>query len=111
MKKYVCFLAVMLLFTACSRDDNPAWDVTDDDVTGSWICQYAEEGYTWLDDPYDYMVQYYRFHDDGTGFYEIYYFKDKEMILMDYGRDWDEDFVYSAKDGQVKLTYELDEVS
>ena len=101
----------MLLFTACSRDDNPAWEVTDDNVTGSWISLYAEEGYTWLDDPYDYVVQYYRFHDDGMGFYEIYYFKDNKVIMMDYGRDWYEDFIYSAKGGQVKVTYEYDEVS
>ena len=110
MKKLFLMLTVALLtFTACSNEDNPA--ETDDNVTGSWICQYAEEGYTWLDDPYDYVVQYYRFHDDGMGFYEIYYFKDNELILLDYGRDWYEDFIYLAKGGQVKVTYEYDEVS
>ena len=111
MKKLFLLLSVALLaLTACSNDDNPAEEVTDN-VTGSWICQYAEEGYTWLDDPYDYVVQYYRFHDDGMGFYEIYYFKDNELILLDYGRDWYEDFIYSAKGGQVQVTYEFDEVS
>jgi hypothetical protein len=112
MKKLFLLLSVALLaLTSCSNDDNPAEEVTDDNVTGSWICQYAEEGINWLDDPYDYIVQYYRFHDDGTGFYEIYYFKDNVLILMDYGRDWYEDFKYTAKGGQVKVTYEYDEES
>jgi len=112
MKKLFLMLTVALLaLTACSNDDNPIEEVTDDNVTGSWICQYAEEGINWLDDPYDYIVQYYRFHEDGTGFYEIYYFKDHELILMDYGRDWYEDFKYTAKGGQVKVTYEYDEDS
>ena len=112
MKKLFLMLSVALLaLTACSNDDNPAEEVTDDNVTGSWICQYAEDGISWFDDPYDYIVQYYRFHDDGTGFYELYYFKDNELIGMDYGRDWYEDFKYTAKGGQVKVTYELDEDS
>ena len=116
MKRFMqwVFAAILIcgatVFTACSNDDNPAEEVTDN-VTGSWICQYAEEGINWLDDPYDYIVQYYRFHEDGTGFYEIYYFKDNELIGMDYGRDWYEDFKYTAKGGQVKVTYEFDEVS
>jgi len=109
MKKYFWIFVALLAFTACTNDDNPV--EVDDNVTGSWICQYAEEGYTWLDDPYDYVVQYYRFHDDGTGFYEIYYFKDNELMLLDYGRDWYEDFIYTAKGGQVKVTYQLDEIS
>jgi hypothetical protein len=109
MKKYIWFLAVTLLFTACINEDNPA--LVKNNVVGSWISQYDEEGYTWLDDPYDHVVQYYRFFDDETGFYELYYFKDNAMIMMDYGRDWYEDFTYTMKNGQVTVTYELDEVS
>ena len=111
MKKYIWILAVVVLaLTSCSKEENPVNNSGGpSELVGSWICQYDEDGIDVFGDPYDHVVKYYCFFDDGAGFYELYYFKDNRLSWMEYGRGDYGEFEFTAKDGKVWATlYELD---
>jgi hypothetical protein len=115
MKKSVFSIMLMsvalLGFMACDKEDNPKKPKASN-VEGSWICQYAEQGVTEFEGmPYDQVVEYYSFFDDGTGYYERYFLKDGELETMDYDRSGEGDFLFKQKKEKVKITLQFSEES
>jgi hypothetical protein len=93
MKKYICFLAVMLLFTACGSDDDdnkkdePKVDtLTPQKLTGLWVADYAQsatdDGLSWTR-----VVEDFLFRGDGTGYWECFLLDGNQLVGAEADRD------------------------
>jgi hypothetical protein len=92
MKKYICFLAVMLLFAACSSSDDDGGKKDDvltiEKLAGLWVAEYdqsaTEDGKTWTR-----VVEDFLFRANGTGYWEIYLLDANKLVGADADRDND----------------------